>query len=120
MFFLVDENLPASVGAIFAGRGWDVELISDSHELRGKPDEAVFEYAAKRKAVIVTRDVRFANPTRFALDRLHGVVVLRFPNEVSIFALCKETSRLVSGLEAGDFHKLVIIEPGSVRVRPLS
>ncbi|TSC77517.1 MAG: hypothetical protein G01um101424_364 [Parcubacteria group bacterium Gr01-1014_24] len=120
MLFLIDENLPFSVGAIFIERGFAVECVGDIKELRGKSDEIIFDYARGKQAIIVTRDLQFANPTRFALNKLLGVMVLRFPNEISITMLCKETERLTRDLKEEDFRQLLVIEPGSIRMRTIS
>lgn len=117
---LIDENLPCSIGDIFRERGFRVICVNEQQTLRGKSDEVIFNYAAETQAVIVTRDLRFANPTRFPLHKLPGIVVLRFPNEVSIAALCSEVRRLVAELREEDFFQIVVIEPGSVRMRPLA
>lgn len=120
MLFLIDENLPVAVGKLFADRGFTVECVSESEELRGKPDENIFEYAVGKHGVIVTRDLRIANPLRFPLHKARGIIVLRFPNEVSIQGLINETRRLTSDLREEDFQQLLVIEPGVIRARPLS
>lgn len=119
MLFLIDENLPGSIGDIFRRRGFRIELVSDSSVLRGKPDEAIFDYAVKHEAVIVTRDLRFADPTRFALRDIAGLVILRFPTQITINVLCDEVERLTQDLSSDDFRRLLVIEPGSLRSREL-
>ena len=120
MRFLVDENLPSSVGTIFTERGWHAECVSGLVALRGQSDEAVFEYAVKNRMVIVTRDLRFTDPTQFALHEIPGIMIVRFPNDVSIDTLCIEAKRLIHNLYEDDFRQIVVIEPGSVRIRSLS
>ncbi len=120
MRVLIDENLPTSVGGMFRERGFAVTSVGEHAKLRGKPDEIIFEYAVQTQAIIVTRDLRFANPTRFPLHKLSGIVALRFPNDVSIAGLCNEARRLMREFREEDFRQLVVIEPGSVRMRPLS
>ena len=84
MFFLIDENLPTSIGEIFTGRGHSVECVRRLKQLQGQPDEVVFDYAVKKEAMIVTRDLGFGNPLRFELSKLKGGMILRFPNDVSM------------------------------------
>ncbi len=86
-------------------------------ELQGQPDEVVFNYAVAKNAVIVTRDLDFTNPFKFDHRQLHGLVILRFPNEISIKRLIDETSDLIADIEEDDFRSLIIIAPGSVRKR---
>lgn len=76
--------------------------MHDLKEFRGRPDEDIFAYAVEREAVVVTRDVRFANPLRFPLGKITGIIVLRFPNDVSIAALCGEMKRLIADLKEED------------------
>ena len=117
--FLIDENLPRIVGGVFKLSGFVVEHVGSNPSLRQKSDEAIFDYAVEQKSVIVTRDLGFANPTKFPLHKIMGLVIIRFPNEVRIATLCKEIERLVDAFEEKDFHNLIIIEPGSVRKREL-
>lgn len=115
--FLIDENLPRQVGEVFSGRGFPVEQVSSNPELRHKSDEIIFDYAVKKQAIIVTRDLNFANPLKFSLDEVPGMIILRFPNEISIATLSKEVKKLISDLEEGDFSNLIILEPGTIRKR---
>ncbi|MBI2644165.1 MAG: DUF5615 family PIN-like protein [Candidatus Wildermuthbacteria bacterium] len=120
MIFLIDENITSSIRILFEEKGFEAECVKNIQELRGQPDEVVFDYAVAKQAVIVTKDLGFANPTRFPLTQLLGLVVLRFPNEVSVTTLYKEVERLIEGMEEQDFRKrIIVIEPGSVRSRPL-
>lgn len=116
MLFLIDENLPAFVGKVFASKNFGVRCVGDDPKLRGKPDEVVFDYAVQERAIIVTRDLEFSHPARFNIARIDGLVILRFPNEISISKLCSEVSRLIHDFNEKDFKNyLTIIEPGSIR-----
>lgn len=119
MKFLIDENLPASLAQLFVELGGEVEFVYDIPALRGEPDEAIFEHAVAKGTTIVTRDLGFANPTRFLLSKLAGLVIIRFPNEISTMVMSQEIYRLVQGLSPSDFHNLIVIEPGSIRKRKL-
>ena len=119
MLFLIDENLPLSLGQIFKRHGHGAEFVKNLGELRGKPDEVIFEYAATNGLVIVTRDLNIANPIRFKLERLIGIVVLRFPNDISIERLVQEIGVAMGQLAEEQWHQLVVVEPGSVRLRKL-
>ena len=119
MRFLIDENLPTAAGNIFTARGFLVEHVADLSELRGKPDEVIFDYAVREKSVIVTRDLGFTNPGRFNLSLVKGIVVLRFPNEITVAYMCEEIKRLITDLDEQHFTRLVVIEPGSIRIREL-
>lgn len=119
MTFLIDENLPARVGSIFKNKGFEVETVSDSSDLRGERDEVIFDYAANRGSVIVTRDLRFTDPNQFDLSKVEGIVVIRFPNDISISKLCDEMARLLGNLSENDFKQILVVEPGAIRIRPI-
>ena len=63
MLFLIDENLPVSIGKIFRKRGFQIDSVKALSELHGQSDEVIFKYAVEKKAIIVTRDLGFANPS---------------------------------------------------------
>lgn len=119
MLFLIDENLPISFTEIFQDRGYSAESVRKLKQLQGQPDEVVFDYAVKNEAVIVTKDLGFGNPFRFELPKLKGLIILRFPNDLSIRMLKSEVKRLTEDLTDNDFQQLIIIEPGSIRSREL-
>ncbi len=95
MLFLIDENTTTSIGLLFEKKGFEVEYVSNSKELRGQSDEVIFNYAVHKQAGIVARDLGFTNPLRFDLTKLFGVVVLRFPNEISMATFTGEVDRLL-------------------------
>lgn len=120
MLFLIDENTTSSIGFLFEKKGFEVDYVVRNKELRGQPDEVIFNYAVDKQADIVTRDLGFTNPLRFDLTKLFGVVVLRFPNEISVATFNSEVDRLTKGMTDKDFRKkIIVIEPGSVRSRKL-
>lgn len=117
MHFLIDENLPLSLAAAFENYGHSVQHVRSLTELRGQSDEVIFEYAATRKLIIVTRDLNFANPLRFNLGKLVGMVVLRFSNDISMEQMCQNVGESAAELSEEQWHNLIVIEPGSVRLR---
>lgn len=119
MRFLIDENLPYSLVGIFQGKGFEAESVLSLDELRGHPDEDIFNYAVKNSLVIITRDLRFTNPNQFDLSKIVGISIIRFPNEISISKLRDELSKLISSLKENDFKQILVFEPGSIRARPL-
>lgn len=119
VLFLIDENLPRSIGSIFADLGFKVAHVKSLTELRGQPDEVIFEYAISQETVIVTRDLNFANRLRFDLSKLAGMVVIRFPNDISVAGICREVKNLAATFHYEDWRNLIILEPGSARLRKL-
>lgn len=76
MLFLIDENLPFSIGYSFQKKGHEIIHAGKIQELRGKSDEVLFDYAVKNRAIIITRDLDFSNPTTFDLIKISGMVVV--------------------------------------------
>jgi predicted nuclease of predicted toxin-antitoxin system len=118
--FLIDENLPSSLKAIFQELGFEVSHVRDTEELRGQPDEVIFKHAVSTQSIVVTRDVNFANQVRFELHKMPGIIILRFPNDVTMEALRDNLKDTISSFTPATWHNIVVIEPDSIRLRPLS
>ena len=119
MKFLIDENLPYSLMEVFTERGFQAEHAGRLSQLHGQPDEVVFNYAVKAESVIVTKDLGFSNPIRFSIDLLKGLIIIRFPNEISVKTLRAEVRRLTADFNDTDFQNLIVIEPGFIRSKKL-
>ena len=118
MRFLIDENLPTSLGQELLKLGVEVECVYDKPMLRGKSDEAIFDYLISNNLILLTCDVGFVNPLRFQLSKAAGLVLIRFPNEISTATLVKEISHFIQDLKSEDFSRnLIVMEPGSIRKR---
>lgn len=106
---------------VFLERGLDVQRVVQIEELRGKPDEVIFEYARTHEMTIVTADIEFANQERFPLHELPAMILFRFPNEMSDNAVCEEARQRLIAISENDLKAhLVVIEPGITRARPLA
>lgn len=118
--FLVDEDLPRSLAPRLRAANVGAEDVRDVG-LRGAPDVTVFAHALDQGFVLLTGDLGFANILRFPLGSHHGIVVVRFPNEMSVDALNETVVRTVSSLSDSDVRgNLLIVEPGRVRFRRAS
>jgi hypothetical protein len=68
--------------------------------------------------VILTEDLGFGNVLRFPLNTHHGVLVARFPNEVSSEVLNGAIAMALRDMSPEEIKsRLVIVEPGRVRLR---
>jgi hypothetical protein len=68
--------------------------------------------------VILTQDLEFGNLLRFPLDTHHGILVARFPNEVSSEALNGAIATALRDMSPEEIKsRLLIVEPGRVRLR---
>lgn len=79
----IDEDLHRSLSKILSSLGFEIFDIRD-HNLRGKPDDVIFKFAQKKGATLFSGDLGFSNILRFLLGKHHGIVILRFPNEMSM------------------------------------
>lgn len=81
-------------------------------------DEDLPRYARRHGAVLVTADLGFSNVLRFPLVRHGGIVVVRFPNEVSTGTLNAAIATALGSLAEDELADcLVIIEPEKIRRR---
>lgn len=118
MKFLLDANMPrAALGAVLA-RGHEAEHIRDT-ELRDAPDEQIAAYALASGAVLVSRDLDFADVRRYPPADYHGLIVLRLPDNSGALQIADVLSRfLASDLVNQLPGHLAIVDPSQVRFRP--
>lgn len=117
MIAVIDEDLPRSLGKTLRELGWEVKDIRD-FGLRGKSDEEIIGFAKKCKAALFSSDRDFLNIFKYPPKDYYGIVILNFPNEVSIEFLINETEKALAKLSLEDFNgNLIIIEPGKTRIR---
>jgi predicted nuclease of predicted toxin-antitoxin system len=109
--------LPRSLARRLRAAGFDVAEVRDVG-LRGQSDETVFIYAQANRFVLLTADVGLGTLLRFPLRTHPGIVVVRFPNEISHEAM---NDAILTALENTDHQEMVghilIIEPRRVRLR---
>jgi len=117
--FLIDEDIPRSTVKELIKAGYQTMDVRDIG-LRGQSDDEIFAYAQKQKAILLSADLGFANTVRFPIGSHNGIIILRFPNEISTGVLNQELLKSLSELKNEDIYgNLVIIEPGRVRVHHL-
>lgn len=117
---VIDEDLPRSLKNTLSLLGFLVMDIRD-HNLRGASDDTVFLFAQTHKAILFSGDLGFANTLRFPLGTHAGIVILRFPNELSVKRMNEEVYTLLHKVKPTDFLKnLVIVSPGKIRVKKQS
>jgi predicted nuclease of predicted toxin-antitoxin system len=115
--FVIDEDMHRSVAQALTDLEYQPIDIRD-HGLRGKPDDAIFRFAQRRQAVLLSADLGFGNTLRFPLGSHHGIVIVRFPNELSTDRINAELKKSLRGLTDKDFKRnLIVVSPGKVRMR---
>jgi len=105
--FVIDEDMPRSMEKVLKEQGYDVKDIRD-YGLRGVPDEKIYEFAQKGKAVILTGDRDFGNILRFPLGDHFGIVVAHFPNEMATMDINRYLIEIFKELSEDDFKGNVI------------
>jgi len=115
--FFVDESLPTLLAE---------ELVKGGHEavhayeagLQGAPDEQIYQWANAMGAILLTRDLGFADVRRFP-GRI-GIVVVRIRGRILVRELVRRVLDLLRGSsrELEELEgKVLILEPGRSRMR---
>ena len=115
--FLVDESLPTLLAEELVRAGYEAVHAYDVG-LQGAPDEQVHERADATGAVLLTRDLGFADVRRFPGGS--GIVVVRIRGRVLMRELVRRVLDLLGGLssEIEELEgKVLILEPGRSRIR---
>jgi predicted nuclease of predicted toxin-antitoxin system len=116
MRFLLDANLPYSSKEVFkkfgqANHARDVGLARAT-------DREVIEHASEHKAILVTKDLEFANVLLYPLNSHSGVIVLRLPFYFTAKQINNVLREFLSSLDVKELENAVIIvELGRYRMR---
>ncbi len=115
--FVIDEDMPRSTARVFKGNGYVVKDIRDCG-LRGANDEKVYQFAQDNKAVIITGDMGFGNIIHFPIGRHFGIVIVRFPNDMTTNEINRQLVERFREFTEDDFKgNLIIVEPGKIRIK---
>ena len=115
--FFVDEDLPRSLVRALREAGLEADHVIDGG-LRGQPDGAIFNHATTNGMTLVSADLGFANVLRLPPGAHGGIVVARFPNEMSTMNANAAIVRALGELADEELRgNLIILEPGRVRLR---
>jgi predicted nuclease of predicted toxin-antitoxin system len=115
--FFVDESLPTLLAE---------ELVKGGHEavhaheagLQGAPDEQIYQRADAMGAILLTRDLGFADVRHFPGGI--GIVVVRIRGRILVRELVRRVLDLLRGFsrELEELEgKVLILEPGRSRMR---
>jgi predicted nuclease of predicted toxin-antitoxin system len=119
MRFLLDANLPRAAIASLVRFGHTAEFARDIG-LGAAADTAIAAHAQNTQAVLLTRDMDFADIRRYPPDEYHGIVVLRLPDDTVAGVIALVLQRFLSepifvNSLAG---RLAIVELDRARFRP--
>jgi predicted nuclease of predicted toxin-antitoxin system len=117
MRFLADENVSRLVIERLRARGFDVISIGVTRS--GAPDEDVLEAADAEGCILITEDRDFSELIIRQRLRVRGMILLeldRLSNAAEADVVVEVASNHADKL----LGNLIVIEPGRIRVRPLS
>jgi predicted nuclease of predicted toxin-antitoxin system len=80
--FLIDEDMPRSTWTALQHAGFECLDVRDLG-LRGATDGLVYERAQEEGWILLTQDLGFASSLRFPPGTHKGIVVARFPDQMS-------------------------------------
>jgi predicted nuclease of predicted toxin-antitoxin system len=118
MRFLIDEDLPRSVGNLVRQYGHDALDVRDIG-LRGARDADIAAHAKKHGLCLLTCDTGFADIRNYPPEKYSGIIVLRLPAKATsstILNLLKSLLVQPDVIEQLN-GKLAIIGQGRIRIR---
>jgi len=111
----LDENLGNSAVAVFEQAGHDVTTVHQQR-LDGVSDDRLFEVCRAEARCLITLDLDFANPLRFALAGSAGVCVLRYAPTAVRQSMLAAINTLAAALQRHDVAgQLWIVTPDRIR-----
>lgn len=117
--FLIDANLPRATLALLTNAGHAAEHVRDLG-LGAATDEVIIRHAQESGAVLLTRDLDFADVRRYPPQQHSGIVVLRLSDDAVTADITDVLSRFISHKQVmGHLSgRLIILEANRFRVRP--
>ena len=104
---------------MLARLGHDVDDVRDSN-LSAAPDALIAAEARRNRAVLITRDLDFADVRNYPPEEFAGILVLRLPEDAIAADISGVLQRFFSEptFVAGLSGRLAIVEMDRVRFRP--
>lgn len=119
MIFLLDANMPRAAQAALRERGHECLHVRDLG-LGNADDAQIAQTARDTGAVLISRDLDFADVRRFDPALWPGIVVLRVPDDDTATRIAETLMRFVDDrpLLLRLAGRLAILEHDRVRFRP--
>ena len=114
--FLIDEDMPRSTAKVLKRAGFECFDVRDIG-LKGAEDDVVYAWAQKENCIILTEDLGFSNTLRFPIGSHKGIVIARFPKEMSTGTINKLLENVIVSIRNDLSGNLTIIEPTKIRIR---
>lgn len=116
MSFLTDENIPRNVIDMLRDMGHEMLDVREQR-MDGAPDSEVAGLARDERRVLVTLDMDFSNILHYPPGDYAGVIVLRVPKPTRHRVAVTLKEFLAAVKETDIEQSLIIVEPGSYRIR---
>ena len=118
MRFLIDADLPRSTAALLKQYDHEATDVRDIG-LGGAKDKQIATYARSQGLCLITGDADFSNVRNYPPKQYSGIVVLRLPkiSTASFILNLLEVFLKQEHIVTQIIGKLVIVEPGRVRIR---
>ncbi len=114
MKFFIDANLPISLKEVLSSHG-EVQHARDI-DLHESDDNDIASHASKNQAILITRDLEFANPNLYPIGKHYGLIIMRVPPFFTALQICNVLKRY---LLKEDLERLkngiTVVEPSRVR-----
>ncbi|MFV1968094.1 MAG: DUF5615 family PIN-like protein [Pirellulaceae bacterium] len=111
----LDENLGERGAEMFRAAGHEVATVPEQN-LTSAPDPQVIATCHAEQRCLVTLDLDFSNPLRFAPWEYSGIAVLRLPPKTTDEDLYSACRTLIDGLGRGEITgKLWSVQRGRIR-----
>ena len=111
----LDENLGSRGAAILQAAGHHVTTVAEEG-LSSASNRRLAEVCRSDRKCLVTLDLDFGNPLRFAPSHYSGIVVLRLPRKSTATELLDAVRTLATGLANSTVEgKLWIVQRGHIR-----
>lgn len=101
--FVIDEDMRRSTGRVLKEQGYEVKDIRD-HRLRGVDDKQFYPFTQEKQPVLITGDLGFSSIFDFPIGKHFGLVVPRFPNEMSTKELNRQLLERIRSLSEEDLR----------------
>jgi predicted nuclease of predicted toxin-antitoxin system len=115
--FLIDASLPRSAAQVFAARAIAATDVRDIG-LTAAKDETIASYAKSNQMAIVTRDGDFGDIRNYPPHEYAGILVVDVPDHFTAPQIVAVLAAFFEASAIDDLNqKLIILEPGRVRIR---
>jgi predicted nuclease of predicted toxin-antitoxin system len=116
MKFLLDANMPYSAKKILRQFGHPIHVRDVG--LADASDDTILKYAQREDAIVVSRDLDFANIILHPINAHAGAIVLRVPSSFTAEQIKKVLAQFLAVVDVTILSRvLTIVEPGQFRMR---